>query len=352
MAGSDMDFRGLLARVLDGHALTREQMRAAVREMMTGKVDDVPMAAFLAGMRARGETPDEIAAAAETMRALAPAVETKVRPLIDTCGTGGSGKNVFNVSSAAAIVAAAAGVKVAKHGNRAVSGTSGSADVLQCLGVAIDLDARGVAACLEKAGVAFLFARRFHEAMRHVAPVRQALGVRTIFNLLGPLTNPARPPAQVIGVYDRRWQRPLARVTHDLGMRRALLVHAEDGLDEISIAAPTRIVEQHSGVLREWQLNPGDLGMKEASLDALRVSSAEESAEIMESVLAGKTGSAYDMTVLNAAAAIYVAGAAGNMTESAAKARAAIDGGGAKKVLKKWAAVSEKCRKRAAAPES
>lgn len=339
------DFRDLLGRVLDGHPLTREQIGEAFGLMMNGKIEAIPMTAFLVALRVKGETSDEIAAAAQTMRRLAPAVDTGNAPLVDTCGTGGTGKNIFNVSSASAIVAAAAGVRVAKHGNRAASSSSGSADALERLGIAIDLDAHGVTECLEEIGIAFLFARRFHSAMRHVAPVRQALGTRTIFNLLGPLTNPARPSAQVIGVFDERWQKPLARVTHDLGITHALVVHAEDGSDEISISSPTFIVEQREGVLKERTIAPRDFGITETTSDTLRVSGAKESAELITRLLAGEPGAAYDMTVLNAAAAIYVGGKASNITEGVAKARAAIDGGAARKLLQRWIRISQKCKR-------
>ena len=266
-----------IRRAVDGVHLTREQAAAAIDAMLDGGVPASQMAAFLVALRMKGETPDEIAGAATALRRRAQKVE--VAPalrehLVDTCGTGGDGARTFNISTTAAFVAAGAGASVAKHGNRAVSSECGSADVLAALGVELELTAAGVAACIEQAGIGFLFAPRHHAAMRHVAPVRKELGLRTLFNLLGPLANPAGATRQLLGVYSAALVPVLARTLAELGCERAFVVHGEGGLDEISPAGPTRVVEVRGGKLRELELTPEGLGLPRAPIESLRGGSA------------------------------------------------------------------------------
>lgn len=334
-----MSFDAAFSRALDGGDLSREQMSDAMRALMSGDVDVARTAAFLAALRVKGETLDEIVAAADTMRSFAAHLKT-ASPVIDTCGTGGSGAHVFNVSSASAAVAAAAGAKVAKHGNRAVSGKTGSADVLEAAGVELELDAHGVAECIERVGAGFVYARSFHTAMKHVAPVRQALATRTIFNLLGPLSNPARPAAQVIGVFSPQWLEPLALATHELGMKRAVVLHSDDGLDEISIAAPTRLIEQRDGELKRLSVRPSDFGLEEAALDDVRVGDVAAGLEMMRAALAGEHRAASDMLAMNAAAALVVADIAADLADGVARAQEVIASGAATAKLDEWAAVS------------
>ena len=341
-----MVFNTVFEKALNGSALSKVEMEVGIRAIMSGEVSAVSIASFLTALRVKGETTDEIVAAAQVMRAMATpiAMTESSGTLIDTCGTGGTGHNIFNVSSAVAVVAAAAGATVAKHGNRAASSRTGSADFLEAAGVVIDLGASQVKACIEQTQIGFLFAPVFHGAMKHVAPVRKALGVRTIFNLLGPLTNPLSPTAQVIGVFSPRWQKPLAQVSHDLGIQHALIVHADDGVDEISIAAPTKIVEQRQGNIKEYTIHPRDFACREESLDSLKVADASASLEIINRVFAGGSGAAHDMIVLNAAASIYVAGLADSLTTGAGKARDIIASGAAREKLDEWVAVSQQLK--------
>ena len=347
-----MSFDVAFDAALNGADLTDADMTAALDALMSGEVEVARAAAFLAALRVKGETITEIVAAARVMREHAEPLELAehAHPIIDTCGTGGSGANIFNVSSAVAIVAAAAGAIVAKHGNRAVSGSSGSADVLEAAGVEIELDAHGVQSCIARAGIGFLFARVFHKAMKNIAPVRQAMATRTIFNLLGPLTNPAKPKAQVIGVFSKDWAEPIACATHELGVRHAFVVHADDGLDEISIAAPTHVVEQKDGEIRRKTIRANDFGLHPASLDELRVANADESLAMIRDVFTGTTGAASDTVALNAAAALVVGGIAANLKEGVSIAKETIASGSATRKLDEWVETSrEVARERKAA---
>jgi len=318
-----------IAALIERKNLDAGSMVSVMRTVMTGQATQAQIGALLVALRMKGETSEEIVAAAQVMRELATRVEVATEGLVDTCGTGGDASGTFNVSTAAALVAAAAGARVAKHGNRSVSSRSGSADVLEALGVRLGIAPDGVATCIERVGVGFLFAPAHHGAMRHAIGPRRELGVRTIFNVLGPLTNPAGAPNQVLGVFAQQWIRPLAEALRQLGSRHVLVVHAEDGLDEISISAPTQIAELRDGVIREYTLVPEDLGLVRAPLDSIRVDGVDASAAVLRSVLNGEAGAARDIVLLNAGAALYVGGYTSSHAGGVAAAAAAIDSGAA-----------------------
>jgi anthranilate phosphoribosyltransferase len=303
---------------------------------MEGRASEVQTGAFLIALRAKGETVAELVGLARTMRRLAASVEPSRSDLVDTAGTGG-GPSSFNISTAAALVAAGAGCAVAKHGNRSNTSRSGSADLLEALGIKIELEPAAVARCIDELSFGFMFAPRHHAAMKHVVPVRKELAVRTIFNFLGPLTNPAGARRQLLGVSDRDFQETIAEALVGLGCERALVVNADDGLDELSIAAPTRVVEVIDGGTEEWFVTPEDLGLKRAELGAIAGGSPEENAAVVRGVLAGDPGPARDVVVLNAAAAILAAGAAGSLAEATEQARGAIATGAAESVLARLA---------------
>ena len=316
-----------LAALVDRVDLDSAQMEAAMRQVMAGEATPIQLSAFLAALRTKGETVTEIAAAARVMRALAAPVPWSGDGLLDIVGTGGDGASLFNVSTAASFVAAAGGAKVAKHGNRSVSSRSGSADLLEAAGARLDISAEAVGSCLERTGFGFLFAPRHHEAMRHAAPVRKDLGLRTLFNLLGPLTNPAGATHQLLGVYERRWVEPLAQVLGELGAKHVLVVHAEDGLDEISLAAATHFAELKDGKVRSYTLGPEDLGVRRQSLDSLKVESPEQSLTLIQRVLGGEPGAAADLVALNAGAALYVGDRFNDLGEAVGSARELLASG-------------------------
>jgi anthranilate phosphoribosyltransferase len=327
----------LLTRAIDevasGAHLTVDHASAVLDEIMEGRSSEVQTAAFLVALRAKGETVPELVGLAQTMRRLAASVETGAEDLVDTAGTGG-GPSTFNISTAAAIVAAGAGCAVAKHGNRSATSRSGSADLLEALGVKIELDPAGVARCVEEVGFGFMFAPRHHAAMKHVVPVRKELAVRTIFNFLGPLTNPAGADRQLLGVSDRRHQETIAEALAALGCERALVVNSDDGVDEISISDRTRVIEVAEGRTDEWFVEPGELGIERAPLAAIAGGEPAENAEVVRSVLAGKAGPARDVVVLNAGAAILVGGGhAEDLPAGVARAAETIDSGAAADVL-------------------
>ena len=326
-------------RVAAGEELSADEAAAVLREIMEGRASEPQTAAFLVALRARGETVAEIAGLARTMRALAEPVDAGVDGLLDTAGTGG-GRPTFNVSTTAAFVAAGAGCAVAKHGNRSATGTSGSADVLEALGARIDLEPAAVAECIREVGFGFMFAPAHHTAMRHVVPVRKELGVRTIFNFLGPLTNPAGATSQLIGVADPSFLESIAAAAGELGVRSALVVSSADGLDEISVSAPTRIVELSDGALREFTVSPEELGVEAAPTDALSAGEPDENARIAREVLGGAKGPERAVTVLNAGAAVYVAGGAASIEEGVRAAEQAIDSGAAADVLERFVALT------------
>nr|VFJ63530.1 MAG: anthranilate phosphoribosyltransferase [Candidatus Kentron sp. FW] len=328
-----MNLTSAIRAVTESQDLTGAQMLDVMGTIMAGEATPAQIGGFLIGLRMKGETVEEIAAAAAVMRKLATPVEVDVDHLVDTCGTGGDARGTFNISTTSALVAAAAGAKVAKHGNRAVSGKSGSADVLEAAGVNLALRPTRVAHCIEEIGVGFLFAPSHHAAMRHAIGPRREMGVRTVFNLLGPLTNPAGAPNQVLGVFGDEWVEPIARVLSRLGSRHALVVHAEDGLDEISIGSPTRVAELREGQVNTYTLTPEQFGMARANIDAIVVDSIQESLDMMRAVLADTEGPARDIVALNAGAAIFVAGIAETLKDGIEKAQEAIASGRAKEKL-------------------
>lgn len=330
--------REILGRLAAGEDLSMDEVSAAVDGVMRGQWTEAEIALFLNSLRLKGETVDEVAGAAAAMRRHMTRIPTTRERVVDTCGTGGDGAGTFNISTAAALVAAAAGVPVAKHGNRGVTSKSGSADVLTALGVKIELDAGRVGACLDELGICFCFAPLCHGAMKHVAPVRRKLGVPTIFNLLGPLANPARAEFQLIGV-GRAEARPLlAAALARLGARRALVVRGDDGLDEVTLAGTTQVTEARDGETREFTWRPADFGIRDyggstADLESLRVEGPDQSAALVRDVFGGKPGPAREIVVLNAAAALWVAAAGDSPPACAARAAEAIDSGAAAALL-------------------
>jgi len=337
---AERKYGDMLRALMAGESLGRDESRAAFGAVMDGQFSEAQIAGLLVALAVKGETVEELTGAAEAMRARVVPIDTGGLEVIDTCGTGGTGLSTFNISTAAALVAAGAGVAVAKHGNRTVTRASGSANVLAALGVNIDAECAVAARCLAEAGVCFCFAVRHHPAMKYAAPVRKALGVRTIFNLLGPLTNPARARRQVMGVFDARLTEPIARVLGLLGAERALVVHADDGLDELSTTAPTTISQWSSGAVATSTVRPEDFNIPRASMDDLMIDSAEASAAVVRQVLAGRPGAARDIVALNAAAAIYVAGKAPGIAEAVPAAEKSIDSGAAAAALAKLVEIS------------
>ena len=319
-----------LQKLLNKQDLAADEMREVMRLIMSGKASDAQIGGFLIALRCKGETIDEIAAAAEVMRELASKVAVTGEHIIDTCGTGGDGANTFNISTTCAFVVAAAGGQVAKHGNRSVSSSCGSADVLEAAGVNLDLSAEQVACCVNDIGVGFLFAPKHHGAMKHTIKVRKDMGVRTLFNLLGPLSNPADAPNQLIGVFAKEWVEPLAQVLKKLGSRHVLVVHADDGLDEISIASATTIAELKDGIVSTYSITPEQFGFKRASLTDLAVDGAASSLLMVKSVLDDKDGAAKDIVQLNAGAAIYAANITETLAAGIEKAGQVIASGAAK----------------------
>jgi anthranilate phosphoribosyltransferase len=328
-----MDMQGAIRSVIEQKDLSSEDMAAVMQLIMTGQATPAQIGGFLIGLRMKGETVDEIAGAAQVMRELATHVPVAGANLVDTCGTGGDGASTFNISTASALVTAAAGAQVAKHGNRSVSSSCGSADVLEAAGVNLDLNADQVARCVEKIGIGFLFAPKHHSAMKHAIGPRKEMGVRTLFNLLGPLTNPAAAPSQVLGVFSAEWLEPLAQVLGKLGSRHVLVVHADDGLDEISIGAPTQVAELNNGKVNCYRISPQEFGMETGSVESLAVSDAKESLALIHRVFDNEKGPARDIVQLNAGAAIYVSGIADSLNDGIRIAGEVIASGAAKDKL-------------------
>jgi len=329
-----------LRAVTERRNLSSEEMIEVMRTIMTGGATPAQIGGFLVGLRMKGETVEEIAAAAQVMRELACRVEVRGPHLVDTCGTGGDGRGTFNVSTCSAFVAAAAGAQVAKHGNRSVSSRSGSADVLEAAGININLTPSQVGLCVERAGVGFMFAPLHHGAMKYAIGPRREMGIRTLFNLLGPLTNPAGAPNQVVGVYEVQWLEPLARVLARLGSRHVMVVHGEDVLDEISIGAATQVAELRDGEVRRYALTPEQFGMERVDIRALVVKDAAESLALLQAVLADTPGPARDIVLLNAGAAIYVAGLAESIYQGISVAREMLHSGAARRKLEELTALS------------
>lgn len=330
-----------IALLVEGRNLTREQARRAMAAIMEGQASEAQIASLVTALRMKGETAAEITGFAETMRLMAHRVDTVETDLLDTCGTGGDGAATFNVSTAAAIVAAAGGIRVAKHGNRAMSSKSGSADVLEALGVNIQLDHVQAAECLRQIGICFLFAQNYHQSMKHAAGPRREIGIRTVFNLLGPLTNPAGADRQLLGVFDRSKTRLIAEVMRSLGLTRGLVVGGCDGLDEISISAPTELAELAGGEIRSYTVTPEELGLTRHPLSAIRGGDAAENAAIIRSVLRGDRGACRDIVLANAGACFYVAERCETLAEGVAQAAALIDSGKAYEKLTQLIACTE-----------
>ena len=324
-----MNIQQAIGQIIERCDLNTEEMAAVMQQIMTGQATAAQIGGFLIGLRMKGETTDEIAGGAKVMRELAAKVEINPQHLVDTCGTGGDATNTFNISTASAFVVAAAGGRVAKHGNRSVSSQSGSADVLEAAGVKLDLAPLQVAQCIETIGVGFLFAPQHHSAMKHAIAPRREMGVRTIFNLLGPLTNPASAPNQVLGVFSQAWVEPLAQVLKKLGSRHVMVVHAEDGLDEISLGSATFVAELKAGDIKTYSIAPEQFGIERAALSSLQVADATQSLERIRSALTNQPGPERDIVIFNAGAAIYVAGLSDSLQQGIEKAKQVIADGSA-----------------------
>lgn len=330
-----LEFNELLGQLADGNCLDAAQAEAAFEQIMAGNIEPVQLSAFLMALRVRGETVGEIIGGARVLR---NRVLSLVAPIgaVDTCGTGGDGLGTYNISTAAAVVTAAAGSVVAKHGNRSVSSKSGSADVLKALGANFDITVSDHEESLKRFGFTFMFAPAHHHAMKHVSPVRAALKLRTIFNLIGPLANPAKTEHQILGVYDKRWLRPMAEVLQALGSKHVWVVHGEDGLDELTVTGKTYVAELKDNEISEYTVIPADAGLPVSTLESLKGGEAEENARAITALLAGEASSYRDVVVLNSAAALLVSGVAENLVDGANRAAAAIDNGKAKLLLAEW----------------
>lgn len=336
-----MEVKDAIARVVARRDLSGDEIAAVFGRIMDGEATPAQIGGLLVALRMKGETPEELAGAARAMRARATPIHCpEPERAVDTCGTGGDGSGTINVSTIAAIVVAACGVRVAKHGNRALSSRSGSADVLEALGIDVTAPVPVLERCLAEAKIAFLFAPAFHAATRHAAGPRRELGTRTLFNLLGPLTNPAGVKNQVVGVFDASWCEPVARALGLLGSRRVFVVHGEGGLDEVAVAGWTRVAEWDGRDVRVYELGPRDFGLPEEVPEALRGGDAETNARIVRAVLSGQPGAARNAAVMEAALALVAAGAAEDLQAGARRAEAALDGGAAARTLETWAALS------------
>ena len=346
-----MDIQNAVAALVDARDLSREEMAGVMRQVMSGDATDAQIGGLLVALRIKGETIDEIAGAAEVMRELATPVVVDCPNLVDLVGTGGDGANLFNVSTASTFVVAAAGAHVAKHGNRGVSSSSGSSDVLETLGMPLDLDPIQVARAIEEIGVGFMFAPAHHSAMRHAVGPRRELGMRTIFNVLGPLTNPAGVTRQVIGVFSADLCEQLAQVCKALGSQHAMIVHSDDGLDEISIAAGTKVSELRDGNIETYHINPEDFGVQRQSLEGLSVAGSDASAKLIRNALAGKDDAtsqkAAAIIALNAGATIYVAGIASTFADGVSMAEDLLASGQAAEKLKSFVDFTQLMRKKA-----
>ncbi len=336
-----MDMPAAISTVIDNRDLSREEMTEVMRSIMTGVATPAQIGGFLVGLRMKGETVDEITAAASVMRELATAVDVSGEHIVDIVGTGGDGSSTFNISTACTFVVAAAGGIVAKHGNRSISSKSGSADLLEAAGVSLDLNAEQVAKCISEVGVGFMFAPKHHSAMKHAIGPRKEMAVRTVFNLLGPLTNPAGAPNLLLGVYDKAWVEPIAKVLKNLGNNHVMVVHSDDGMDEISIAAATQVSELKNGSISNYKINPEDFGMSKSDLKSIVVDGAEQSLAIIKSVFNGDKSAARDIVLLNSGAAIYVAGLSDSLKAGIEKAKQVIDDGSAMNKLNKLAEFSQ-----------
>jgi len=336
-----MNIQQAIKSVIAKQNLNEDQMHDVMNSIMTGQTTDAQIGAFLIGLSMKGETIEEITASAKVMRALATPVEIGNSDyLVDTCGTGGDGLGLFNISTASAFVVAAAGGKVAKHGNRSISSKSGSADVLESAGVNLDLSPRIIGQCIEEIGVGFMFAPAHHSAMKHAIGPRKELAVRTIFNVLGPLTNPAKAPNQVMGVYDKSLIEPIANVLKGLGSRHVMVVHSADGLDELSIADKTYVAELKEGVVTTYTIHPEELGFVLGDLNDIKAGDAKDSLNIIKGAFSGKEGAARDIISLNAGAAIYVCGLTDSLISGIERSRLALSDGSAQQKLDDYIKIS------------
>ena len=326
-----MDIQKAINNIINNINLSREDMHSIMHTIMSGEATPAQIAGFLVALRIKGETVDEITGAAEVMRELATKVYLDKTNLIDTCGTGGDSSNTFNISTTSAFVVAASGARVAKHGNRSVSSKSGSADILEAAGINIELDAKQVTSCIENVGIGFMFAPMHHSAMKHAIGPRRELGLRTLFNVLGPLTNPASAPNQVIGVFDKKWLTPLAETLNRLGSKHVLVVHSEDGVDEISISAKTFISELKNNEINNYEISPDDFGIKNFNINDLSVENIDESLTMMKSVFDNNNNAAKAIVSLNAGAAIYASGISDSIKAGVEMAINIIESGAAKK---------------------
>jgi len=326
--------RKMIAKVTEGESLTEEETRKVISEIMEGKATSAQIASLLTALRMKGETVEEITGCAKEMLNRASSFDLSEDVLVDTCGTGGDGSNTFNISTAVAFVVAGVGLAVAKHGNRALSSRCGSADVLEVLGVKLDISLEKLKECLKRIGIGFLFAPLYHRAMKYALGPRQEIGIRTIFNILGPLTNPLRANVRLLGVYHPSLTEPLARVLKNLGVKGAFVVHGEDGLDEISLSARTRITQLKEGKIRTYYIKPEDLGMRRVSQEAIRGGDGKENARILRSILEGEEkGAKREIVLLNSAACLVAADMAKDLKEGIEMARESIDSGRAKEKL-------------------
>jgi len=325
----DFSIQQAISKVVGGAHLSREEARAVMSQVMEGQATPAQIGSLVTALRMKGETLEEVTGFAETMRRMSSRVQTEQSNLLDTCGTGGDGAHTFNISTASAIVAAAGGIRVAKHGNRAASSRSGSADVLEALGVTITLDSAQAASCLEKVGLCFMFAQVFHQSMKHAAAPRKEIGLRTVFNLLGPLTNPAGADRQLLGVFDRSKTELVAQVLRELGLKRAMVVSSHDGLDEISISDSTQVTELKKGEILTYDLTPDDLGLRATGIQDIAGGDAAHNAEIIRSILKGARGPYRDVVLANAGACFYVSERCTTLQEGVKLAANAIDSGSA-----------------------
>ena len=329
-----MNISEAIKAVISRQNLNESEMHDVMNSIMTGQTTDAQIGAFLVGLSMKGETIEEITASAKVMRALATSVELSSNDyLVDTCGTGGDGLGLFNISTASAFVVAAAGGKVAKHGNRSISSKSGSADVLEAAGINLNISPELISQCIEEIGLGFMFAPAHHSAMKHAIGPRKELAVRTIFNVLGPLTNPAKAPNQIMGVYDKSLVEPIANVLKGLNSRHVMVVHSEDGLDEFSIANTTYVAELKDNNISTYTVHPGDFGLEEGNLNSIKAENAEQSLALINEAFSGKKGVARDIIALNAGAAIYVSGLVSSFDEGVTKANQILSDGSAQDKL-------------------
>ncbi len=336
-----MDIKLALKAVTERRDLTMDEMSSVMRIIMTGQATQAQIGGFLVGLRMKGETVTEIAAATQIMRELVTPVAVDRQHIVDIVGTGGDGSSTFNISTTSSLVVAAAGGAVAKHGNRSISSKSGSADVLEALGININLTPEQITECVNKLGIGFMFAPLHHSAMKHAIGPRREMGIRTIFNLLGPLTNPAAAPNQLLGVFSKDWVGPIAQVLQKLGSKHVLVVHSEDGLDEISIAAPTFVAELNNGTITTYTLSPEKFGLKRATLDNIQVNSVAESVVMIQGILANENSVAKDVVILNAGAGIYAANLTDNLADGVDKAKEVLSNGSVKRKFDAWVQLTQ-----------